>query len=205
MKYQRISTQKLNKIFLCFSEDITATAAARIAGANRNTVNSYYNRIRELVFEESLKEAGREFGEFECDESYFGAKRVRGKRGRGAAGKTPVFGLLKRGEKVYVKVVESCSRESLMPIIQGLTLEGSTIYTDGWKAYDGLILNGYEHHRVSLETSLRIPPRERVRARQEPRQRHRELLELREGKARQIQRLQLQRFCATLEGVRVAV
>ena len=35
-----------------------------------------------------------------------------------------------------------------MPIIQGLTLEGSTIYTDGWKAYDGLILNGYEHHRV---------------------------------------------------------
>ena len=130
MKYQRISTQKLNKIFLYFSEDITATAAARIAGANRNTVNSYYNRIRELVFEESLKEAGREFGEFERDESYFGAKRVREKRGRGAAGKTPVFGLLKRGEKVYVKVVESCSRESLMPIIQGLTLEGSTIYTD---------------------------------------------------------------------------
>ena len=130
MKYQRISTQKLNKIFLCFREDITATAAARIAGANRNTVNSYYNRIRELVFEESLKEAGREFGEFECDESYFGAKRVRGKRVRGAAGKTPVFGLLKRGEKVYVKAVESCSRESLMPIIQGLTLEGSTIYTD---------------------------------------------------------------------------
>ena len=108
MKYQRISTQKLNKIFLCFSEDITATVAARIAGVNRNTANSYYRRIRELVFEESLKEAGREFGEFECDESYFGARRVRGKRGRGAAGKTPVFGLLKRGEKVYVKVHSSC-------------------------------------------------------------------------------------------------
>ncbi|MBD5439170.1 MAG: IS1595 family transposase [Treponema sp.] len=176
---------------------MTATAAARIAGVNRNTANSYYRRIRELVFEESLKEAGREFGE-----SYFGARRVRGKRGRGAAGKTPVFGLLKRGEKVYVKVVESCSRESLMPIIQGLTLEGSTIYTDGWKTYDGLIHNGYEHHRVSLETSLRIPPRERVRARQEPRQRHRELLELREGKARKVQRLQFRQICATLEGVR---
>lgn len=92
-----------------------------------------------------------EFGEFECDDSYFGVKRVHGKRVRGA----PVFGLLKRGEKVYVRVVDSCSRESLMPIIQGLTLSGSTIYTDGWRAYDGLILNGYEHHRVSLETSLR--------------------------------------------------
>jgi len=27
-------------------------------------------------------------------------------------------------------------------------LDSSTINTDGWKAYDGLILNGYEHHRV---------------------------------------------------------
>ena len=35
-----------------------------------------------------------------------------------------------------------------MPIIQGKILEGSTIYTDGWKAYDGLILNGYEHYRI---------------------------------------------------------
>jgi transposase-like protein len=35
-----------------------------------------------------------------------------------------------------------------MPIIQGKILEGSTIHTDGWKAYDGLILNGYDHYRV---------------------------------------------------------
>ena len=30
-------------------------------------------------------------GEIEIDESYFGAKRVRGKRGRGIGKKTPVF------------------------------------------------------------------------------------------------------------------
>ncbi len=53
-----------------------------------------------------------------------------------------------RREKVYVKVVENCPRKSLMPIIQGLTLSSLTIYADGWNAYDGLILNGYEHHRV---------------------------------------------------------
>ncbi len=35
-----------------------------------------------------------------------------------------------------------------MPIIQGYILEGSTIHTDGWKAYDGVVLNGYTHHRV---------------------------------------------------------
>ena len=46
------------------------------------------------------------------------------------------------------KIVKHCSREQLMPIIQGKILEGSVIHTDGWKAYDGLILNGYTHHRV---------------------------------------------------------
>ena len=66
--------------------------------------------------------------------SYFGAKRVRGKRGRGAAGKTPVFGLWKRDGNVYVEIVKNCSREQLMPIIEGKILEGSIIHTDGWKA-----------------------------------------------------------------------
>ena len=77
----------------------------------------------------------KEVGDFELDESYFGAKRVRGKKGRGAAGKTPVFGLLKRGDKVFTTVVPNCSKEALMPIIQGHILDGSTINTDGWKAY----------------------------------------------------------------------
>lgn len=72
----------------------------------------------------SLKEQEKELGEFELDESYFGARRVRGKRGRGAAGKTPVFGLLKRHGKVFVTVVPNGSKEELMPIIQGKILTG---------------------------------------------------------------------------------
>jgi len=59
-----------------------------------------------------------------------------------------MFGLKKRGGKVFVQIVRGCSREELLPIIQGKILEGSTIHTDGWKAYDGLILNGYDHYRV---------------------------------------------------------
>ena len=115
---------------------------------NRNTANRYYGLLHRAILSKSIREARREIGEYELDESYFGARRVRGKRGRGAAGKTPVFGLLKRGEKVYVTVVPDCSQESLMPIIKGLILEQSTIYTDGWRAYDGLVINGYEHYRV---------------------------------------------------------
>ena len=85
-------------------------------------------------------------GEIELDESYFGARRVRGKRSRGAAGKTKVFGILKRQGKVYVKIVESCSRKELLPIIKGKILSRETnVYTDGWKAYDSLITEVYQH------------------------------------------------------------
>ena len=148
MRYSRLSRYRIKKIIECFSEDITASSAAKILKLNRKTVNSYYNEFRRLILEHSLSEQEKELGEFELDESYFGARRVRGKRGRGAAGKTPVFGLLKRNGKVFVTVVPNCSREELMPIIQGKILEGSTIHTDGWKAYDSLILNGYNHYRV---------------------------------------------------------
>ena len=75
----------------------------------------------------------------EIDESYFGARRVRGKRGRGAGGKTPVIGLLKRGGKVFTGIVENCSKQALMPINKGQVLSAATVYTDGRKSYDDLV------------------------------------------------------------------
>ena len=131
MKYHRVSRYKIKRIILCFAEDITASSASKILPINRNTTNAYYNEIREKILQHSLKEQEKELGEFELDESYFGARRVRGKRGRGAAGKTPVFGLLKRNGKVFVTVVPNCSKEELMPIIQGKILTESTVHTDG--------------------------------------------------------------------------
>lgn len=143
----RISESKFREILRYFCEDETATKAARYSRINRNTVNRLYGLFRLRIVEMSLASVP-ELGEFEIDESYFGARRVRGKRGRGAAGKTPVFGILKRSGKVYVNIVKNCKKEQLLPIIEGKVLEGSTIYSDGWKSYDGLILNGYDHYRV---------------------------------------------------------
>ena len=143
-----LSEYRVKKIIRCFCEDIDATRTSKILQINRNTINRYYNIFRVAIFRASISLGKISSGEFELDETYFGARRVRGKRGRGTAGKTPVFGLLKRDGKVYVEIVKSCSRKELMPIIQGHILEGSTIHTDGWKAYDGLVLNGYTHHRV---------------------------------------------------------
>ena len=148
LKYNKISRYKIEKILRFFSEDLPAVKAAALLGHNRKTIDRYYNIFREKILQASIKEMEVVSGEIELDESYFGATRVRGKRGRGAAGKTPVFGVLKRNGKVFVSIVKNCSKAELMPIIQGKILEGSTIHTDGWKAYDGLILNGYDHYRV---------------------------------------------------------
>ncbi len=143
-----ISAKKFREIVRCFSLDFTAANTAKLVGVSRNTINKIYAQVRQKIFLHILSLSGRFSGEFELDESYFGARRVRGKRGRGAAGKTPVFGILKRGKGVHIEIVKNCTKQALMPIIQGKILEGSTIYTDGWRAYNGLILNGYDHYRV---------------------------------------------------------
>jgi transposase len=146
-KHSRISERKFREVLHCFCLDLTASDTAILTRLSRNSINKLYAKLRLHILRFCLLPTVCK-GEFELDESYFGAKRVRGKRGRGAAGKTPVFGLLKRDGKVRVEIVENCSKSQLMPIIQGHILEGSTIHTDGWKAYDGLVLNGYTHHRV---------------------------------------------------------
>ena len=141
-KRSHISTKKFREIVRYFSLDFTATNTANLTKISRNSVNKIYSQIRQKILLCDNSEQEKFSGELEVDESYFGEKRVRGKRGRGAAGKTPVFGLLKRDGKVFVQIVKNCTRAELMTIIQGKILEGSTINTDGWKAYDGLILNG---------------------------------------------------------------
>ena len=72
-------------------------------------------------------------GEIGIDESYFGARRVKGKRGRGARGKTLVFGMLKRGDNVYTQIIKNCSATELLPIIEELSDKASVLFTDCWR------------------------------------------------------------------------
>jgi transposase-like protein len=105
LKHSKISEYKIKKLkLLC--KDLTAVKAANILKLNRKTINRYYGIFREKIMQASKVEMESLGGEVERDESYFGAKRVRGKRGSGAAGKTPVFGILKRDGKVFVSVVK---------------------------------------------------------------------------------------------------
>ena len=131
-----------------FCADIPARTAGGLTGLSVQGTQSLYDGLRLRIMELALEEARPFAGEVEIDESYFGPRRVRGKRGRGAGGKTPVIGLLKRGGKVFTEIVENCSKAALMPIIKGQVLSEATVYTDGWKSYDGLVLGGYKHHRI---------------------------------------------------------
>lgn len=83
-------------------------------------------------------------------ESYFGSRRVKGKRGGEAYGKIIVFGVLKRGGKVHTKIVADSSRHTRQGVIRGHIDLESVIYFDGRKEYDGLIDIGYDkHYRVN--------------------------------------------------------
>ena len=68
-------------------------------------------------------------GEIEVDESYFGGHR-KGKRGRGAAGKVAVFGLLKRNGQVYTVAVPNTQTATLLPIIREQVKPDSIVYTE---------------------------------------------------------------------------
>jgi transposase-like protein len=88
------------------------------------------------------------FGVVEVDESWFGARNIRGKRGRGAYGKTIVFGIFERAGQVYTEIVPDCSRATLQGIIRGRVDVSSVINSDGWRSYNGLVDLGYGHLRV---------------------------------------------------------
>ena len=147
LKRAHISDKKFRLILRCFCEDYTAEQTAKRSAVSRVSINTLYTKFRLRII--GLVGLNGELdGEVEVDESYFGARRVRGKRGRGARGKTPVVGLLKRQGQVYTQVVKNCTKEQLIPILRGKILGNTTVYTDGWKSYDGLVLNGYKHYRI---------------------------------------------------------
>jgi transposase len=86
-------------------------------------------------------------GEVEMDEAYFGGRRT-GKRGRGAAGKVPVFGILERRGKAQVEAVTDVTAQRLLDLALKKVRRGSIVYTDKFKSYDSLMCCGYRHLRI---------------------------------------------------------
>ena len=149
MKRSKLSEEKQLKLIEHFVAGTTARTASALIGINRKTAILYYHHLRELIFEyEKEKEEDFFNGEIEVDESYFGGKR-KGKRGRGAKDKMPVFGLLKRGGKVYVKMINNTKISTLIPIIRQKVQPDSIVYSDYYHSYDVLDVSEFRHFRIN--------------------------------------------------------
>jgi transposase len=149
MRKSRLSKVKQDKLIEHFVSGSTARCAAELVGVHRNSAAYYFQRLRELIAAHTEQAASEVFaGEIEVDESYFGGVR-KGKRGRGSAGKVPVFGLLKRGGKVYTKIIPNAKSETLMPIMQHKIVPDSIVYTDCFRSYNVLDVSEFKHYRIN--------------------------------------------------------
>jgi len=141
----RISRAKFRQILRLFALDLTASQIAILTNLNRNTVNRYLILLRSLIA--NFCELASPFsGKVECDESYFGSRHKRGKRGRGAENKHIVFGIYKRNGKVYTEIVKNVKAKTLQRIIRGKVSVDATVYTDGFRSYDSIVHLGYQKH-----------------------------------------------------------
>lgn len=122
---------------------ISAKQLEREIGVTYKTAWRIFKQVR-LMLDEDVMSL---LQEVEVDETYIGGKR-RGKRGRGAEGKTPVLGMVERKGKVVAKVVPDVKRQTLLPIVKEKILPRSVVYTDELAAYDPLPKLGYHHKRI---------------------------------------------------------
>jgi len=143
----RLKKAQKEKLLEHFVAGTTARSTAELIGVNRHTATKYYHILRQLIAKHVEDEKPFE-GEVEIDESYFGGRR-KGKRGRGAAGKIPVFGILKRKGKVYTKIVENTKGNTIIPIIHEKVLPDSIVYTDTYRSYNALDISHFHHLRIN--------------------------------------------------------
>ena len=149
VKDSHLSERKFGELPRLFRAGATALSAASLTGLNRDTVNRHHGMPRARIAEAC--EADSPFdGEVEADESHFGARRVRGARGRGARGEAIAFGLPKRGGEVCTRIVPDVTRGTSTRVVEGRASRDPIMCTGGFAPCDGLVGWGCKrHHRVS--------------------------------------------------------
>jgi len=146
VRKSRLTTQQQYRLIEYFVGGMTARAASELVGIQANSAIRFFMRLRQLIA--SNLPSYELSGEVEADESYFGGVR-KGTRGRGAAGKVAVFGLLKRGGKVYTAIIPNAKTETLLPIIAEKVMPDSIVYTDYFTSYNALDVSDFHHRRIN--------------------------------------------------------
>lgn len=128
---------------LCGKNGVAAKELERQLGVTYKCAWRMAKQIRKL-FRDSGNPMG---GIVEVDETYIGGKK-KGKRGRGADSKTPVFGIVERQGGAKAQVVENIKIKTIQPIINESVVRGATVMSDEFNIYNRVKDNGYEHHTI---------------------------------------------------------
>jgi transposase len=147
IRKSRLSKEKQERLIEHFVAGSSARCTAALVGVNKSTAAYYFHRLREIICQATEDEVPFS-GEIEVDESYFGGIS-KGKRGRGASGKVPVFGLLKRGGGVYAKAIPDTRGKTLMGIMQDRIVPDSIVYSDNYYSYNVLDVSEFKHYRIN--------------------------------------------------------
>ena len=147
LSLSRISYQNWIRVLKLFELEVSVNKIASQLALPYNTIHRAVMILRHAILCNSDDAETLLCGEVELDESYFGGKR-KGNRGRGAAGKVPVFGILERKGMVKVDIVPNVRAETLMGITVKKVRRGSIVYTDRYNVYDSLMFCGYRHLSV---------------------------------------------------------
>ena len=129
---------------------ISAKQVERELGVTYKTAWRIFKQIRSMLVDNVILEGSS----VEADETYIGGRG--GKRGRGAEGKTPVFGMAQRKGRVVAKVVPDIQSKTVLPVIKEKVLDRSVIYTDELGTYNPLVSMGYDHRRIHHATKVYV-------------------------------------------------
>ena len=110
-----------------------------------------FHQIRALLGEDIASLDGK----VEVDETYIGGKK-KGKRGRGAEGKSKVLGAVQRNGKVIAQVVPDVKRPTLVPFMAKRVSSDATLYTDEFPTYDHMTRLGYKHKRIDHHAEVYV-------------------------------------------------
>ena len=163
-----ISAKKEAALLREFIYEERATVAAIRVGVHPNSAHLWYRRFREAIYR-SLRRPPRLFGEVEMDYAEFGgrgrkrmqhllkhygavlshiefkekAKSLRKEH------KVMVFGFFQRGGLVYAHIVKRADADTIAPLVRLIVEKGARVYTDKWRGFNGLGLDGYKHGTVN--------------------------------------------------------
>jgi transposase len=128
--------------------EVTAGSEVNLLYIHPNSAALFYTKTRQIITYNLAIEAKEIFNcEIEINESYFGSVR-KGKRGRGAGGKTIIYGMFKRQDKVYTVVFENTKTSTLMAKIARKIRPDSVVYTDYYHRFDALDVSEFHHYRI---------------------------------------------------------